>query len=74
MLYEVITSAEIKKRAEDLGANLCGIASIDRFKDSPAGFHPHDVFKKTKSVISIACRIPEGPVEAENLIPYFVSA
>lgn len=68
-----MTSAEIKEMAGNLGADLCGIASIDRFKGSPAGFHPHDVFVKARSVISIACRIPEGPVVAENLIPYFVS-
>jgi epoxyqueuosine reductase len=69
----MLNSAEIKKKAGYMGADLCGIAPIDRFINAPAGFHPHDVFKDTKSVISVACRIPEGPVTAENLIPYFVS-
>ena len=27
-----------------LGADLCGIASIDRFADAPKGYHPLDVF------------------------------
>ncbi len=27
-----------------LGADLCGIASIDRFANAPKGYHPLDVF------------------------------
>lgn len=68
----MISSTDIKKIATELGADLCGIASIDRFVNAPEGFHPCDVFKDTKSVISIACRIPDGPVTATNLIPYKV--
>ena len=66
----MITSDEIKKLAIQFGADLCGIASIDRFENAPEGFHPKDVFKDTKSVISIACRIPDGPLNADNIIPY----
>jgi len=69
----MIDSSNIKLKVLSLGADLCGIASIDRFVDSPVGFHPKDVYKDTKSVISIACRVPEAPLEASNLIPYFVN-
>lgn len=68
-----MNSVDIKEKAAALGANLCGIASIDRFENAPLGFNPKDVFKQTKSVISIACRVPDGPVDANNLIPYFVN-
>jgi len=66
----MITSTEIKNLATHIGADLCGIASIDRFENAPKGFHPRDVFKDTKSVISIACRIPDGLLNADNVIPY----
>jgi len=49
----MITSNGIKELARGLGADLCEIASIDRFDDSPKGFHPTDVYKNTKSIISI---------------------
>ncbi|OFX26557.1 MAG: hypothetical protein A2041_13295 [Bacteroidetes bacterium GWA2_31_9b] len=65
-----MTSTEIKQVANDLGADLCGIASIDSFSDSPKGFHPADVFKDTKSIISIACRVPESSFLANTKIPY----
>ena len=29
--------------ALDLGADQCGIASIDRYDETPDGFHPHDI-------------------------------
>ncbi len=66
----MITSKEIKDYAARLGADLCGIASLDRFKDAPKGFHPTDVYKNTKSVISIACRIPETPLYVDSPSPY----
>ena len=30
---------EIKKIITDLGASVCGISSVERFKDVPEGFH-----------------------------------
>jgi epoxyqueuosine reductase QueG len=66
----MITSNDIKKYATQIGADLCGIASIDRFDDSPQGFHPTDVYKDTKSIISIACRIPRTPLFIDSPSPY----
>jgi len=66
----MITSTEIKELAKELGADVCGIATIDRFDDSPAGFHPTDVYKNTKSVISIACRIPGSSMYIDSPSPY----
>ncbi|WP_243345987.1 4Fe-4S double cluster binding domain-containing protein [Parabacteroides sp. FAFU027] len=66
----MITSNDIKKYAFDQGADLCGIASIDRFDDFPKGFHPKDVYKETQSVISIVCKIPEMPLYIDTPSPY----
>ena len=66
----MITSADIKAYAAELGADLCGIASIDRFYDAPEGFHPSDVLNETQSVISFACRIPETSLFVNSPSPY----
>ena len=41
-----------------------GIASIDRFNESPEGFHPTDFLPGCKSVIAFCTRLPDGAVEA----------
>lgn len=43
---------KVKEIMKSLGADLCGIASIDRFANAPEGYHPLDVFPLCKSVIS----------------------
>ena len=54
-------SAElIRKTALDNGADLCGIASIERFKDCPKETHPLSLFPETKSIIVCANRILKG--------------
>ena len=55
-----IDSIKVKEIMKNLGADLCGIASLDRFADAPEGYHPTDVFPLCKSVISFACRFPVG--------------
>jgi epoxyqueuosine reductase QueG len=66
----MIISSEIKEYASGLGADLCGIASIDSFNDSPIGFHPTDVYKNTKSIISVACKIPGTSLNIDSPSPY----
>lgn len=61
---------KIKAIAKDLGADICGIASVERFQDAPAGFNPSDIYSKCKSVIVFAKRVPAGSLSAENCIPY----
>lgn len=41
-----------------------GIASIDRFNESPEGQHPTDFLPGCKSVIAFCVRLPDGAVEA----------
>lgn len=60
----------VKEIMKVLGADLCGIASIDRFENAPEGFHPLDVFPSCKSVISFGCRFPVGALYCESHIPY----
>ena len=41
-----------------------GIAGIDRFNESPEGFHPCDFLPGCKSVIVFCTRLPDGAVNA----------
>lgn len=63
-------SRKIKEIAVDLGADLCGIASPDRFNGAPKGHHPLDIYPDCKSVIVFAKRVPYGSIYAENSITY----
>lgn len=49
-----ISSVKVKEIMKSLGADLCGIASLDRFVSAPQGYHPTDVFPACQSVISFA--------------------
>lgn len=55
-----MNSADVKKLLYSLGADLCGIASPDRFGSAPNGYQPTDVFPCCQSVISFAVRFPAG--------------
>ncbi len=68
-----MNSDEIKNAAYRSGADICGIASVDRFAEAPAGFHPTDIFRDTKSVIVFARRFPKGSVLSGNLFSYSIS-
>ena len=66
----MVDSRKVKNIMYSLGADLCGIASIERFADAPKGYHPLDVLPTCKSVISFACRFPVGAIKCESPIPY----
>lgn len=65
-----MTKDKIKEIAYSLGADLCGIASIDRFSEAPKGYHPLDIFPECKSVISFACRFPVGALKCNTSAVY----
>ena len=65
-----ITSRQVKELTTSLGADLCGIASVERFSKAPAGFRPSDIYSEAKSVLVIAKRLPEAGFCSENPVPY----
>lgn len=69
----MITSKHVKNIALGLGADLCGIAPIERFADAPRGFHPCDLLPETQSVVVVATHMPEGTMQSRNMIPYTVA-
>ena len=54
---------QIKKLALDLGMDLCGVASMDRFDGSPEGKHPESILPGCKSAIVIGVRLLDGATQ-----------
>lgn len=63
-------SETIKTMVMELGADLCGIADMERFDDAPEGHNPVDIYFDCKSVIVFAKRVPSGSLNADNCVPY----
>lgn len=51
---------DVKARALELGADLVGVASIERFEGAPEFYHPRGLLPGTRSVVSIAIRHLKG--------------
>src|SRR4030042_1894317 len=70
---------EVKERAFKMGADLAGIASVERFEHAPEDGKPNYYMPDAKSVIVIATRILEGVCdvfgsfekEGKTIGPYF---
>lgn len=60
----------IKGWATRSGADLCGIAGLDRFERAPAGFHPRDILPEARSVIAFARRVPDTVFRIASKVPY----
>lgn len=60
----------IKETAYRYGADVCGIGSIDRFKNAPTGFSPLDLFDRCRSVIAVGIALPEGLYEIQPRLLY----
>lgn len=67
----VLTSAMVKKAAMDLGADLVGIGSIDRWKDVPENENPLSIMPRAKSVICFGFRMHRGALRGVEEGTYF---
>jgi len=61
---------QVKGIVLSCGADLCGIAPVDRFNDAPEGFQPQDIFPGCKSVIVFIRKLPTSALEAKSCVPY----
>ena len=61
---------KIKEFVYQFGADVCGIASIDRFQNAPKGFHPTDILLNAKSVIIFGKQFPKGSFISISKAPY----
>lgn len=58
---------KVKEIIKEAGADLVGIASVDRFEGALPGCKPTDILPQAKAVIAIAARIPRGALESGNM-------
>ena len=65
-------SSDVKQILYNMGADLCGIASIDRFGEAPKGFHPCDVLPSCKSVVSFARQFLTSSLHCNTTVPYTI--
>lgn len=56
----MLTAKMVKEQALRGGADLCGIASVERFAGAPQETHPHSLYPEARSVIVCASRILKG--------------
>ena len=61
-----------KQTLFDLGADICGIASVERFNESPEGFSPIDTLQTCKSVIVFGKKFLKATLDCKNTIPYTI--
>ena len=56
----MISKESIRKYAKQIGADLCGFSSMDRFEGAPKQMDPRFIFPGAKTCIVLAFRIPRG--------------
>ncbi|MDA3893916.1 MAG: hypothetical protein PF517_19830 [Salinivirgaceae bacterium] len=66
----MVTKEKIKEIAFETGADLFGLANVDRFAEAPKGFHPKDIYSKTETVIAFAIKLPSETLFANNPVPF----
>jgi epoxyqueuosine reductase QueG len=71
-MYEMDTK-EVKQVLYNLGADLCGVAPLERFGEAPQGFHPCDVLPQCKSVVVFAKVFPAATISCKTTIPYTIT-
>jgi len=69
MKNSAITTEEVKKLAMVAGADLCGVAPVERFEGAPKGFKPTDIYPTARSVL-VAKRLREAVMKTPNPVPY----
>ncbi len=56
----MLTAEQVKKQALALGADMVGIANIERFEGAPIQMDPRQIMPEARSVISMAFRVMRG--------------
>ena len=69
----MINATDVKKFARKAGADLIGVASMDRFEGAPKQMDPRYIFPEAKSLIALGFRIPRGCFRGIEEGTYFIS-
>jgi epoxyqueuosine reductase QueG len=63
MKYDEQLTHFIKQLAQERGADLVGVAPVERLKDAPKGHRPQDILPEAKSIIVVGRRILDSIME-----------
>ena len=66
-----MTSQEIKALAKQLGADIVGIGSIDRWEGAPSQMDPRQIMPRAKSIIAMGFRVFRGSLRGIEEGTYF---
>jgi hypothetical protein len=69
----MLTSQDVKEYAKACGADLCGIASMDRFEGAPLQCDPRQIAPDAKSMIVLGFRILRGALRGIEEGTYFTA-
>ncbi len=67
----MITSADIKREARRLGADMVGIGNIDRWEGAPLQQDPREIMPECKSIIGMVFRVMRGSLRGVEEGTYF---
>jgi epoxyqueuosine reductase len=62
-MHDIRLTQEVKAQAMELGADLVGVAPVERWAHAPLEHSPQGILPEAKSVISCAVHIPDACVE-----------
>ncbi len=69
----MLTAQEVKEYALSCGADICGIASMDRWEGAPKQCDPRFIAPDAKSMIVMGFRIPRGTLRGIEEGTFYVS-
>jgi hypothetical protein len=69
----MLTGKQVKNAAREMGADVCGIGSMDRYEGAPKQQDPRYIFPDAKSCISLVFRIPRGYLRGIEEGTHFVT-
>lgn len=60
----------LRQFLERHGADVCGVAPVERFADAPAGFHPRDLYEGCRAVIVFGKALPRATLRVSPRLLY----
>ncbi len=69
----MLTASQVKEYAQQAGADLVGLASMDRFEGAPKQMDPRYIFPEAKAMIVLGFRILRGALRGVEEGTFFIA-
>lgn len=67
----MLTAPDVKEMIQGHGADIVGIASVDRFDEAPEGYHPRDALHSCKSVVVFTKKLLNSKIASPSTVNPF---